>query len=438
MSIATEQSALGAILLGGLETFDEVSTVLKPEYFTNHMHRHIYESIADLAREGSEIDILIAFNRCDSSIVELMYLGTLAKDCPTHINAIVYAKSVRDEAIKINLCRGINKLQSQLKSENSCSNSIQLIQDFADSISDNGLTNLPERIDGVFSEIVDDIERAIDANGELLGLSTGFDNLDAQYEGLQGGQVLILAARPAMGKTTLALNIAANVALDNKTALVFSLEMSKKELGKKLLASVGQIDSRRMKNGNMTNEQYTKLTGSLGQLRHKNLIVDDQASISMAEMKAKARMIKRKQGLDLIVIDYIQLMSGKGNNRTEQIGDISRNIKLMAKELDVPVIALSQLSRNLESRPDKRPQLSDLRESGSIEQDADIVSFIYRDEIYDEKSKHKGYAEVITRKQRDGETGKQFMETKLHESRFLDTNVVLMQEQISDKKGCFE
>ncbi len=438
MSIATEQSALGAILLGGLETFDEVSTVLKPEYFTNHMHRHIYESITDLAREGSEIDILIVFNRCDSSIVDLMYVGTLAKECPTHVNAIVYAKSVRDDAIKINLSRDIGKLQSQLKNEKSCSNSIQIIQDFADSISDSGLTNLPERIDCIFNEVVDDIERAFNANGELLGLSTGFENLDKQYSGLQGGQVVVLAARPGMGKTTLALNIAENVAIDNKSVLVFSLEMSKKELAKKLLSSVGRIESFRLKTGLMNDEHFSKLTGSFGQMRHKNLIVDDTASISMSEMKAKARMVKRKQGLNLIVIDYIQLMSGKGNNRTEQIGDISRNIKLMAKELDVPIIALSQLSRDLEKRPDKRPQLSDLRESGAIEQDADIVTFIYRDEAYEENSRHKGYAEIITRKQRDGDPGTQFLETQLHISRFLDTDVVLMQDHAAEKKGCFE
>ncbi len=438
MSIATEQSALGAILLGGLETFDEVSTVLKPEYFTNHMHRHIYESITDLAREGSEIDILIVFNRCDSSIVDLMYVGTLAKECPTHINAIVYAKSVRDDAIKINLSRDMSKLQSQLKNEKSCSNSIQIIQDFADSISDSGLTNLPERIDCIFNEVVDDIERAFNANGELLGLSTGFENLDKQYSGLQGGQVVVLAARPGMGKTTLALNIAENVAIDNKSVLVFSLEMSKKELAKKLLSSVGRIESYRLKTGLMNDEHFSKLTGSFGQMRHKNLIVDDTASISMSEMKAKARMVKRKQGLNLIVIDYIQLMSGKGNNRTEQIGDISRNIKLMAKELDVPIIALSQLSRDLEKRPDKRPQLSDLRESGAIEQDADIVTFIYRDEAYEENSRHKGYAEIITRKQRDGDPGTQFLETQLHISRFLDTDVVLMQDHAAEKKGCFE
>lgn len=423
MSILIEQNVLGAILMGGLSTYDEVSELLSEDMFTRYEHKHIYNVITGLAQQNVEIDVVTVAHDCKANTTDLMYLGTLVKDCPTKENAIVYVKSLQSETVKRKMIVGIAELQSKLTSEIDCTKSIQLLNDFTDSITNSVQTDRkPRLIKEILQEVVEDISKAYEANGEIIGLSTGFKGLDYMLNGLESGRVMVLAGRPGSGKTTLAFNVAENVALADKTVLFFSLEMSGGEVGKKTVCSIGNLDSRQVKTGRMDEKSLTRLTDACGKMVDKKLIVDDKPDLTVSDMKARARIEKRKHGLDLIVIDYIQLMTGKGNNRTEQVGDISRNIKLMAKELDVPVIALSQLSRNLESRADKRPMLSDLRESGAIEQDADIVAFIYRDEYYNPDTADKNLAEINIAKQRDGETGVVIMETNLAHSVFLDTH----------------
>lgn len=422
MSILIEQNVLGAILMGGLPTYDEVAEIIKPEMFTRHEHRYIYEAISKEAQNNTDIDAITIANACDEDIVGIMYLGELVKGCYTSENAILYAKPLRDEFIKRNMIKGIAELQAQLISETDCAKSVQMLMDFTDSISQNIETDRkPRLIKEVLHEVIDDIEKAFNANGEIIGLSTGFRNLDYMLNGLEDGRVMIVAGRPGSGKSTLAFNIAENVALDGKAVLVFNLEMSAAEVGKKNICSLGGLSSRKIKTGSMAESDFGKVTHAVGLISKTKLLIDDKPNISINEMKTRARQVKREHGLDLIVIDYIQLMEGKGNNRTEEIGYISRNIKLMAKELEVPIIALSQLSRNLESRSNKRPMLSDLRESGAIEQDADIVSFIYREEYYEPETPNKNLAEINIAKQRDGETGVILLETNLAQSKFMDT-----------------
>lgn len=423
MSILIEQNVLGAILMGGLATYDQVSPLITPDMFLRHNHKEIYRVISNLAEEGTEIDVVTVGHDCNAQVADLMYLGALVKDCPTKENAILYAKSLQGEKIKRKMISGMAQLQAQIVAERDCTKSVQMLVDFTDSITESIFVEKePRLIKEVMKEVVEDISAAYDSGGEIIGVATGFKGLDYMLSGLEAGQVMILAGRPGSGKTTLAFNIAENVALDGKSVMFISLEMSGAEVGKKAVSSFASLNSRQIKTGTLNDEELTRLSGAVGTLADTKLIIDDKADITIGEMKTRARMQKRKHGLDLVVIDYIQLLEGKGINRTEQIGHISRNIKLMAKELDVPVIALSQLSRNLESRSNKRPMLSDLRESGAIEQDADIVAFIYRDEYYNPDTPDKGLAEINIAKQREGETGVVVMETDLAKSKFMDTN----------------
>ena len=267
-----------------------------------------------------------------------------------------------------------------------------------------------EPIRDVVLRTLDSIEKAAKQKGNITGLETGFRDLDAKTAGLQKSDLILIAARPAMGKTAFVLNIAEYVALhSNSTIALFSLEMSKEQLVKRMLAMNSMVDSQKIRTGDLEDDDWDKLVGSVRKIGNSNLVIDDTSGITASELRSKCRKLKIEQGLDLVIIDYLQLMTGAGkrksDSRQQEISDISRSLKVMARELDVPVIALSQLSRAVESRPDKRPMLSDLRESGAIEQDADIVMFIYRDEYYNPDSEKKGVAEVIVAKQRSGPTG---------------------------------
>ena len=254
------------------------------------------------------------------------------------------------------------------------------------------------------------IEQAAKNKGHITGLETGFRDLDYKTAGLQKSDLILVAARPAMGKTAFVLNIAEYVALHStSTIALFSLEMSKEQLVKRMLSMNSKVDSQKIRTGNLEMEEWSKLVESVRRLGNSNLVIDDTSGITASEIRSKCRRLKIEKGLDLVIIDYLQLMSGSGKrwgeNRQQEISEISRSLKVMARELDVPVIALSQLSRAVEQRPEKRPMLSDLRESGAIEQDADMVMFLYRDEYYNAESEYKGQAEVIIAKQRSGPTG---------------------------------
>jgi replicative DNA helicase len=271
---------------------------------------------------------------------------------------------------------------------------------------------------------INELERRQSIKG-MDGLSTGFDLLDERFNGLKPSDLIIVAGRPSMGKTTFALNIADHLVVNNKSVLLFSLEMSAPQLVDKTMSNLSGIGLSKIKTGNLGSEDYSMISHTMSRLKDKRLAIDESAT-TVQKMSIIAKKKKLQQGLDLIVVDYIQLMEGTGGNRTEQVGSISRGLKLMAKELNVPVIALSQLSRGVESRQDKRPMMSDLRESGAIEQDADIVCFVYRDEYYhDDDPMNKGVAEIITAKYRNGETGKDCLGTDLAKSKFknlINTN----------------
>lgn len=426
-------------MLGGLPSFDEVSGIISIDSFIRYEHKHAWGIIEKLAKTNTAIDILTVDNHCDTEIISLMYLGSMVKSIPSAKNIKLYARFVADNEFSQKIGKTLTEIQAKLTGNLDRSEKMQLISDFADQVCDTSVETHPRHVSHYAREFVEDLEKRFDAKGELIGLSTGFNEIDRMLCGLQGGQLIVLAARPGMGKTTLALNIAENNALNNKTALICSMEMSGRELTAKHVASIGAIEGRNLKTGLVTDDEWPKVSNAIGELQNSKLIIDDQAALTISELKSKARMVKRKNGLDLIIVDYIQLMNGKGGNRTEEISYITRNLKLIAKELDVPIIALSQLNRSLESRSNKRPGLSDLRESGAIEQDADVIMFIYRDEYYNADSQHKDFAEIIFGKQRNGDTGTIFLSTELNKSRFKNAEFVpnkIEKESDTDKPFC--
>ena len=283
-------------------------------------------------------------------------------------------------------------------------------------------TSEPSSIAEVLNDVVVKIQARYESDGEISGLPTGLADLDAMLDGLKGGDLIVVAGRPSMGKTAMAINIAENVALAGKPALVFSLEMGDTQLATRSLSSLGGINGKRLASGRMNDDDWDRMTAALGRLHQAPLYIDQSVSLSVSQMRIRARRQMRKTGLALVVIDYLQLMRGEGNNRNEELGDITRGLKLMARDLNVPVILLSQLSRKCEERTDKRPMLSDLRESGAIEQDADVVAMIYRDDYYNAASPYAGLAEVLVRKNRMGECGNVQLVFQPEFSRFRDAD----------------
>jgi replicative DNA helicase len=257
----------------------------------------------------------------------------------------------------------------------------------------------------VLKESIEGIDRRFHSDTHISGLCSGFVDLDEMTSGMHPGDLIVIAGRPSMGKTSLAMNIAEHVAIkEEKTVAVFSLEMPKVQLSDRLLSSVGKIQFSKIRSGKLDDDEWNRLTVATGKLNTDRIVIDDTSSIGVMEMRISLRRIQRKHGLGLVLIDYIQLMNGDGENRTQQISHISRGLKAIAKDFNVPVIALSQLSREVEKRPNRRPVMSDLRDGGSIEQDADVIAFIYRDEVYNKDTQHKGVAEILVRKQRNGPT----------------------------------
>ena len=329
------------------------------------------------------------------------YLGELLASVPTSANVKFYAEIVHEKAV----LRRLIRVSEQVTKD--CYMDSQPLEDILEDTEKSVFDVIQQRGGSEFEPIrdvvlrtLDSIEKAAKQKGNITGLETGFRDLDAKTAGLQKSDLILIAARPAMGKTAFVLNIAEYVALhSNSTIALFSLEMSKEQLVKRMLAMNSMVDSQKIRTGDLEDDDWDKLVGSVRKIGNSNLVIDDTSGITASELRSKCRKLKIEQGLDLVIIDYLQLMTGAGkrksDSRQQEISDISRSLKVMARELNVPVIALSQLSRAVESRPDKRPMLSDLRESGAIEQDADIVMFIYRDEYYNPDSEKKGVAEVI-------------------------------------------
>lgn len=418
-SVEAEQSVLGGLLLDN-SAWDKVADLIAESDFYRGDHRLIYRHISKLIGNSRPADVITVAEGLESTkelegVGGLAYLGALAQNTPTAANVRRYAEIVRERAVMRKLAEVGTEIADT--AYNPMGKEAGQLLDEAESkvfaISEEGargkqgfmdmqplLTQVVERIDMLYNR---------DNPSDVTGVPTGFTDLDRMTSGLQPGDLVIVAGRPSMGKTSLALNMAENVALDSGLPVgVFSMEMGAAQLVMRMLGSVGRLDQHKVRTGRLADEDWRKLTDAVGRLNDAPIHIDETAALNSLELRARARRLHRQYGkLGLIVVDYLQLMSSssQGENRATEISEISRGLKALAKELGVPVIALSQLNRSLEQRPNKRPVMSDLRESGAIEQDADLILFIYRDEVYNQDSPDKGKAEVIIGKQRNGPIG---------------------------------
>jgi len=413
-NIEAEQAVLGSILLKS-DVFGTVLETLKPQDFYKENHRLIYSAMIDLFDQNEPQDLLTVSNLLNNSnkmeqIGGAMYLASLTSLVPVTANIGSYAKIIREKAVLRKLIEVNTDIAARCYEEQNdidilVDQAEQAIFDIAGSKGEKVFTHIKRIVPKAF-EVVEQLYKRKEL---ITGVPTGYTEIDKMTAGLQGSDLIIVAARPSMGKTSFAMNIAQHAALVEKTGVaVFSLEMSKEQLVMRLMSSVGHIDSQRIRTGKLRSEDWPKLTRAVGMLSEAPIFIDDTPAISVLEMRAKVRRLASQYDIGLIIVDYLQLMRGRSTeNRTQEISDISRSLKALAKEHNVPVIALSQLNRGLESRTDKRPMMADLRESGAIEQDADVICFIYRDEVYNksEDNPERGIAEIIIGKQRNGPTG---------------------------------
>ncbi|MGI1669251.1 MAG: replicative DNA helicase [Neptuniibacter sp.] len=416
-SLEAEQSVLGGLMLDN-NAWDTVSEIVVEDNFYRQEHRKIFRTMIKLVNDGNPIDVVTLSEELDRTAEletagGLDYLVELAKNTPSASNIRAYSEIVRDRALLRQMIAAANEIADNAfhpdgrSSEDVLNDAEQKIFSIAENRPNQGG---PEGVNVLLKKAVDRIDTLFNSDGDLTGVTTGFDDLDQKTAGLQPSDLIIVAARPSMGKTTFAMNLVENALMaTDKPVLVFSLEMPADQLVTRMLSSLGRIDQTRVRTGMLEEEDWPKLTTAVNMMRDKPLFIDDQAGISPNEMRTRARRIVREHGdLAMIMVDYLQLMQMKGSgieSRTQEISEISRSLKALAKELKCPVVALSQLNRSLEQRPNKRPVNSDLRESGAIEQDADVIMFIYRDEVYNEDSEHKGVAEIIIGKQRNGPIG---------------------------------
>ena len=375
-SLEAERSVLGSMLIDP-EAVETASEIVKEEDFYSRQNGILYQTMLDMQRKGTAIDpVTLQTKLREKNLPPELYSDELIRELittvPTSANIKSYANIVAEKALLRNMIRAVPIRQIVLNA-------------------------------------MDKIEQASRIKGNVTGLSTGFTDLDNRTAGLQPADFILIAARPSMGKTALVLNIADYMTMrENRCVAVFSLEMSKEQLVNRLLAMQSHVEAQKIRTGDMTENEWAEVIESAGNIGDSRLIIDDTPAITVAELRSKCRKYKLEFGLEIIIIDYLQLMSGSGrsgDSRQQEISDISRSLKALARELNVPVVALSQLSRAVESRPNHRPMLSDLRESGAIEQDADLVMFIYRDDYYNEDSEKKGIAEIIIAKQRNGPIG---------------------------------
>ncbi|MEY4210473.1 MAG: hypothetical protein RLZ92_853 [Pseudomonadota bacterium] len=416
-SIQAEQAVLGGLMLDN-QTWDSVADKINEEDFYRRDHRLIFNAIAQLAEKQDPFDVVTLSEALEANdelqnVGGLAYLGTLVKDTPSAANIVAYANIVRDRSVLRQLIHvGTEISDSAFSTEGR--ETAELLENAERNVFK--IAEQRQRGQGGFNSIknllakaVDKIETLYEQDGDITGASTGFTDLDEKTSGLQPADLIIVAGRPSMGKTTIAMNMAENVALKSGMPVaVFSMEMPGEALAMRMMSSLGRIDQHKVRTGKLDDDDWPRLTSAINLLAETKLFIDDTPALTPTEVRSRARRLTREHGqLGLIVLDYLQLMQSpsSGDNRVQQISDISRGLKALAKELNVPVIALSQLNRNLEQRPNKRPVMSDLRESGAIEQDADLIIFVYRDEVYNEDSPDKGIAEVIIGKQRNGPLG---------------------------------
>ncbi len=414
-NIEAEQAVLGTILIQDRSLL-KIVEILSPEDFYRDSHKVIFEVMVSLFEKREPHDLITVNsllsdrNRLEQ-IGGTSYLTSLADVIPFTGTLVHHAQIIRKKSILRRLIQTSSEVaarcyDAQDDIETLVDQAEKTIFEIAQARKKQGFESMSKIVPRAFDRITKLSER----KEHITGVATGYEELDRMTAGLQASDLIILAGRPSMGKTALAMNMVQHAALFHKVPVaVFSLEMSMEQLALRMLCSIGRIDSQRIRTGRLQDNDWPKLTRATSVLTESPIFIDDSAGLSVLEMRAKARRLKSDNNLGMVVVDYLQLMQGNSgiDNRTQEISDISRSLKAMAKELDVPVIALSQLNRSLESRTDKRPQLSDLRESGAIEQDADVIIFIYRDEVYNkaDDNPNRGLAEVIVGKQRNGPTG---------------------------------
>ena len=412
-SLDAEESVLGAVLLSS-DAANVALEMLHSEDFYKPSHQQIFEIIRQLFDSNEPIDAVTVSEglRRDGSLDRMGgidFLTNLIDSVPSTSNVEYYAGIVEEHSLRRRLMKvggdiGVIAVQMTEPISQVVDKAEQSVFAVAERQVGDGL----QVIDDLLGPAIEKAEELQRSGSAVTGISTGFRDLDRKLAGLHPTNLIIIAARPGMGKSALALNISQNVALNGNTVAIFSLEMSREEIVTRMLCAKGRIDSQKLRTGSLQEGDFTKLSNAAGALYKQNIFVDDSPGLTVTEIRAKCRRLRRKPGLDLVVVDYLQLMDGSGQeNRQQEIAMISRSLKSLARELHVPIIALSQLNRGVESREDKRPRLGDLRESGAVEQDADVVMFIYRDEYYfPEKIESKGIAEVVISKHRQGGVGK--------------------------------
>ena len=417
-SIEAEQSLLGGLLIDN-SALDQINDIVSPKDFYRQDHRLIFTHINEIINLDNPADVITVAESLEkkselASVGGIAYLGSLAENMPSVANIRGYAKIIRDNSVLRNLISvGSDIVEGAFSPQGKDAQALlDEMEQKLFSIAELESNRLGYKdFQKVIAEVVRSLEERGQNPGTVTGLPTGFTDLDKLTTGLHGGELVIIAGRPSMGKTALAMNIAESCALkEEKSVAIFSMEMGSEQIATRLLGSVAKVNQNKMRTGELDENDWSEIADALGKLNEAPLFIDEGSALNSYELRARARRLHRSTegGLGLIIVDYIQLMSPLGNigeNRATEISEISRSLKSLAKELNVPVIALSQLNRNVDSRPDKRPQMSDLRESGAIEQDADVIMFIYREEVYSPETLDKGIADIILAKQRSGPIG---------------------------------
>ena len=438
-NIEAEQAVLGAIFLEPA-SLTVTSEVLIPEDFYRSAHQKIFNVMLKLNDEGKAVDLItvtedLAATKSLEEVGGVTYLSELAGSVPTAANVEYYARIVEEKSLLRRLIRtATNIAQEGYSREDEVDELLGEAEKNIMAVAQRKNSGSFENIKDVLVRTYDNIEVLANRKGDVTGIPTGFAELDRMTAGFQRNDLIIVAARPSVGKTAFALNIAQNVATKtDENVAIFSLEMGAEQLVMRMLCAEGNINAQNLRTGALTDEDWRKLTMAMGSLSNAGIYIDDTPGVRIGEIRAKSRRLKQEHGLGMIMIDYLQLIQGNGRsgeNRQQEVSEISRSLKALARELQVPVIALSQLSRGVEQRQDKRPMMSDIRESGSIEQDADIVAFLYRDDYYDKESENKNIIEIIIAKQRNGPVGtvslafvKEYNKFVNLERRFDDSNL---------------
>ena len=424
-----EQSVIGAIFLEP-QALITASEVLMPDDFYRTAHQKIFLTMMNLSDQGKAIDVITVTEELSAKkeledVGGLSYLAELANAVPTAANIVHYAKIVEEKALLRRLIRTATKIvEDGYTREDEVEALLSEAEKKMMEVASRKNAGDFKHVKDVLVQTYDNIEQLQSRDGDITGITTGFTDLDRITAGFQRNDLIIVAARPSVGKTAFALNVARNAAIKAKeNVAIFSLEMGADQLVMRMLCAEGNIDAQALRTGSLEDEDWRKLTMAMGSLSNAGIYIDDTPGIRVNEIRSKCRRLAQEHGLGMIMIDYMQLIQGSGKpgeNRQQEVSEISRSLKGLARELKVPVIALSQLSRGVEQRQDKRPMMSDLRESGSIEQDADIVAFLYRDDYYDKESESKDQIEIILAKQRNGPTGTVTLAFVKQYNKFLD------------------